>query len=129
MSQWVLHTVEKLSYSVRLLPPHFNGVIPTLVGPEQALVMEQEVKTLLRKEAIKVIPPRARESPGSTAGTSSFQRRMEGCSQHLHPSPTQKFLRFTFGGEAYHYRVLLFDHSRTLWMLLWLLCDSRVSAH
>ncbi len=27
------------------LPPPFNGVIPTLVGPEQALVMEQEVST------------------------------------------------------------------------------------
>ncbi len=34
-------------------PPHFNGVIPTLVGPEQALVLEQEVETLLRKEAIE----------------------------------------------------------------------------
>ncbi len=34
-----------------------------LVGPEQALVMEQEVSTLLRKEAIEVVP----KSPGSTA--------------------------------------------------------------
>ncbi len=33
-----------------------------LVGPEQALVMEQEVSTLLRKEAIEVVPPRDKES-------------------------------------------------------------------
>ncbi len=33
------------------------GAIPTRVGPEQALVMEQEVDTLLRKEAIEVVPP------------------------------------------------------------------------
>ncbi len=31
VSKWVLQTVES--------PPSFNGVIPTLVGPEQALVM------------------------------------------------------------------------------------------
>ncbi len=31
-------------------------------GPEQALVMEQEVKALLRKEAIEVVPPHERES-------------------------------------------------------------------
>ncbi len=42
--------------------PLFNGVFPTLLGPEQALVMEQEVDTLLRKEAIKVVTPRDRES-------------------------------------------------------------------
>ncbi|KAI2644656.1 Transposon Ty3-G Gag-Pol polyprotein [Labeo rohita] len=43
-------------------PPPFNGVLPTLVGPEQALVMEQEVKALLRKKAIVVVPPHDRES-------------------------------------------------------------------
>ncbi len=31
-------------------------------GPEQALVMEQEVSTLLRKEAIEVVPPLDKES-------------------------------------------------------------------
>ncbi|KAI2645233.1 Transposon Ty3-G Gag-Pol polyprotein [Labeo rohita] len=31
-------------------------------GPEQGLVMEQEVATLLRKEAIEVVPPHDRES-------------------------------------------------------------------
>ncbi len=40
----------------------FNGVFTTLVGSEQALVMEQEVDTLLRKEAIEVVPPCDRES-------------------------------------------------------------------
>ncbi len=61
--QWVLRTVEK-GYRIQFgaLPPPFNGVIPTLVGPEQALVMEQEVDTLLRKEAIEVVPPHERES-------------------------------------------------------------------
>ncbi|KAL0150532.1 hypothetical protein M9458_054125, partial [Cirrhinus mrigala] len=43
-------------------PPPFKGVFPTLVGPEQGLVMEQEVDTLLRKEAIEVVPPHDRES-------------------------------------------------------------------
>lgn len=33
-----------------------------LVGPEQALVMEQELGTLLRIEAIEVVPPLHRES-------------------------------------------------------------------
>ncbi len=54
VSQWVLHTVErgyKIQFGSR--PPLFNRVFPTLVGPEQALVMEQEVDTLLRKEATK----------------------------------------------------------------------------
>ncbi len=31
-------------------PPRFNGVNPTLVGPEQALVMEREVEYSLEKE-------------------------------------------------------------------------------
>ncbi|KAL0175067.1 hypothetical protein M9458_031035, partial [Cirrhinus mrigala] len=63
VSAWVLHTVER-GYRIQFgapLPP-FNGVSPTLVGPEQGLVMEQEVATLLRKEAIEVVPPHDRES-------------------------------------------------------------------
>ncbi len=68
VSRWVLHTVAR-GYRIQLgaPPPPFNGVIPTLVGPEQALVIEQEVNTLLRKEAIEVVPPLNR-CPGSTAG-------------------------------------------------------------
>ncbi len=63
VSEWVLRTVEKgyrIQFGAMALP--FNGVIPTLVRPEQALVMEQEVDTLLRKEAIDVVPPHERES-------------------------------------------------------------------
>ncbi len=64
VSQWVLHTVER-GYRIQFgsPPPRFNGMNSTLVGPEQALVMEREVETLLRKEAIEVVPPRERE-PG-----------------------------------------------------------------
>ena len=63
VSQWVLHTVEK-GYRIQFgsAPPMFNGVTPTIVGPEQGLVMEQEVKALLEKEAIEVVPPQDRES-------------------------------------------------------------------
>ncbi len=79
VSRLLLHTVER-GYRIQFgaPPPTFNRLIPMLVGPEQVLVMEQEVNTLLRKEAIEVIPPLER-LPGSTAGTSSFPRRMEGC--------------------------------------------------
>ncbi len=56
------HCRKRLPHSVRFSPPRFNWVIPTLVGPEQALVMEQEVNSLLRKEAIEVVPPLDRES-------------------------------------------------------------------
>ncbi|KAL0173161.1 hypothetical protein M9458_033472, partial [Cirrhinus mrigala] len=63
VSAWVLHTVER-GYHIQFgaPPPPFSGVFPTLVGPEQGLVMEQEVETLLRKEAIEVVPPQDRES-------------------------------------------------------------------
>ncbi|KAI2644897.1 Transposon Ty3-G Gag-Pol polyprotein [Labeo rohita] len=63
VSAWVLRTVEK-GYSIQLgaPPPPFDGVVHTVVGPEQALVMEQEVVILLRKEAIEVVPPHVRES-------------------------------------------------------------------
>ncbi|KAI2647325.1 Transposon Ty3-G Gag-Pol polyprotein [Labeo rohita] len=63
VSAWVLRTVEK-GYSTQFgaPPPPFDGVFSTVVGPEQALVMEQEVVTLLRKEAIEVVPPHVRES-------------------------------------------------------------------
>ncbi len=63
MSRWVLHTVER-GYRIQFgsHPPRFNGVNPTLMGPEQALVMERELDTLMRKEAIEVVPPPLRES-------------------------------------------------------------------
>ncbi|KAL0190872.1 hypothetical protein M9458_013570, partial [Cirrhinus mrigala] len=63
VSAWVLRTEER-GYRIQFgaPPPPFNGVCPTLVGPKQGLVMEQEVATLLRKEAIEVVPPHDRES-------------------------------------------------------------------
>ncbi|KAI2662333.1 Transposon Ty3-G Gag-Pol polyprotein [Labeo rohita] len=63
VSAWVLRTVERgyrIQFSAPPLP--FNGVFPTVVSPEQSLVMEQEVETLLRKEAIEVVPPQDGES-------------------------------------------------------------------
>ena len=38
------------------------GVLPTEVGPEQAMVMEQEVKDLLEKGAIERVPHSDREN-------------------------------------------------------------------
>ncbi len=63
VSQWVLRTVER-GYRIQFKSrqSRFSRVFPTLVGPEQALVFEQEVDTLLRKEAIEVVPPLDRES-------------------------------------------------------------------
>ncbi len=63
VTRWVLRTVER-GYRIQFgsRPPQFNGVNSTLVGPEQALVMEQEVNTLLRKEAIEVVSLHERES-------------------------------------------------------------------
>ncbi len=72
VSRWVMHTVEQGYRGA--LPPPFNGVTPMLVGPEQALVMEQEVSTLLRKEAIEVVPPLDKES-GFYSCTSLFLER------------------------------------------------------
>ncbi len=44
ISKWVLQTVER-GYRIQIgsPPPRFNGVVSTVVGPEQALVLEQEV--------------------------------------------------------------------------------------
>ncbi len=47
VSRWVLHMIKR-GYHIQFGAP-WPRVIPTLVGPEQALVMEQEVDTLLRK--------------------------------------------------------------------------------
>ncbi len=52
---------KRLSHSVRRSAAAFQRVFSTLVSPEQALVLKQEVNTLLRKEAIEVVPPLDRE--------------------------------------------------------------------
>ncbi|KAI5614816.1 von Willebrand factor A domain-containing protein 5A-like isoform X1, partial [Silurus asotus] len=61
VSQWVLRTIEN-GYLIQFAssPPQFKGLCPTLVGAEQAL--EQEVRALLGKGAIKVVPPSVRKS-------------------------------------------------------------------
>ncbi len=63
VSRWVLQTVEK-GYRIQFgaPPPPFKGLFLTCVNPEQALVLEQEVSSLLRKEAIEVVPPLDRQS-------------------------------------------------------------------
>jgi len=43
-------------------PPRFQGVLPTLVDSQQAVVMEQEILTLLQKWAIERVSPPSRES-------------------------------------------------------------------
>jgi len=43
-------------------PPRFNGVVHTLVSPEQGQILEQEVQSLLVKEAIERVPPQDREA-------------------------------------------------------------------
>ncbi len=50
VSRWVLQTVEK-GYRIQFgAPPQpFKGLFLTCVSPEQALVLEQEVSSLLRK--------------------------------------------------------------------------------
>ncbi|XP_073720453.1 uncharacterized protein [Misgurnus anguillicaudatus] len=63
VSQWVLQIIEK-GYKIQFCnqPPQFNGVLSTIVGAGQTLTMEQEVETLLCKEAIECVPPHNRES-------------------------------------------------------------------
>ncbi|KAI2645709.1 Gag-Pol polyprotein [Labeo rohita] len=98
-------------------PPPFDGVLPTLVGPEQTLVIEQEVETHLRKEAIEVVPTQHRES-GFYSRYFIVPKKSEDCfltidlkDAYFHVSilpQHRKFLRFAFRGEAYQYRVLPF---------------------
>ncbi|KAL0148452.1 hypothetical protein M9458_056262, partial [Cirrhinus mrigala] len=138
VSAWVLRTVER-GYRIQFgaPPPPFNGVFPTVVSPEQGLVMEQKVETLLRKEvAIEVVPPQDGESgfySRSDTTESSVMRlkfKMLTINQvvsqirsedwfvtidlkdayfHVSILPQhRKFLRFAFRGEAYQYRVLPF---------------------
>ncbi|KAL0163648.1 hypothetical protein M9458_039401, partial [Cirrhinus mrigala] len=120
---WVLRTVEK-GYSIQFGAPPlpFDGFFPTLVGPEQALVMEQEEETLLRKEAFEVVPLHDRKSrfysryfivPKKDGRLRPIidLRRLNRSVMRLKfkmltvkqvVSQIRKFLRFAFRGEAYH---------------------------
>ncbi len=63
VSRWVMQTVEKgCRIQFGAPPPPFKRLFLTSTNPEQALVLEQEVSSLLRKEAIEVVPPLDRES-------------------------------------------------------------------
>ncbi|ROL51349.1 Transposon Ty3-G Gag-Pol polyprotein [Anabarilius grahami] len=64
ISKWVLLMIEQGDYRIQFgsPPPKFNGVLPTVVAPEQSLVMEQEVTTLLQKGAIERVPPPSKMS-------------------------------------------------------------------
>ncbi len=62
VSQWVTHTVEQ----------GYVALCRSLSTGEQALVMEQEVSTLLREETIEVVPALDKES-GFYSRTSLFR--------------------------------------------------------
>ncbi|MGL5566960.1 MAG: hypothetical protein ACRDC4_14645, partial [Plesiomonas sp.] len=63
ISMWVLCIIQK-GYRLQFShpPPKFKGVVWTGVSPEQDRVMEQEVHSLLAKEAIERVPPPEREA-------------------------------------------------------------------
>ncbi|KAL0183540.1 hypothetical protein M9458_019236, partial [Cirrhinus mrigala] len=125
VSAWVSTVGKGYSIQFGAPPPPFDGVFPTLVGPEQALVMEQEVETLLRKEAIEVVPPHDRDSGSkelcpfldlrrlnrSVIRSKDWFVRIDLKDAYFHVSilpQHRKFLRFAFRGKAYQYRVLPF---------------------
>lgn len=62
VSCWVLRTIVDHAIignviQVRCYPPRLNGDLPTVMGPQQALVMEQEVKALSQNEAVEQVLP------------------------------------------------------------------------
>ncbi len=63
ISHWVLQTIEK-GYQIQFgsCPPRFMRGLSTEVAPQQVLVMEQEVKSLLEKGAIEYVPHSNRET-------------------------------------------------------------------
>ena len=79
ISPWVLQIIER-GYRIQFSfpPPRYNGLLLALVHPEQALVMEQEVESLLAKGAIEQVYSPVRES-GSYSATLLFRKRMGGC--------------------------------------------------
>ncbi|KAI2647421.1 Enolase 1 [Labeo rohita] len=106
-------------FAVTALP--FDGVFPTLVGPEQALVMEQEVETLLRMEAIEgvwALQPvlhcskegwRAASYPRSTQTQSlSYEVEVRNAYGQASSVTNQEVPELAFRGKAYQYRVLPF---------------------
>ncbi len=63
ISPWILRIVERgCRLQCGYCPPKFNRVVWTVMHPEQGQVMEQEVYSLLVKEAIERVPLPDRES-------------------------------------------------------------------
>ncbi|KAL0154075.1 hypothetical protein M9458_050534 [Cirrhinus mrigala] len=91
----------RLLHSIWRFAATFQRGLPTLVGPEQGLVMEQEVDTLLRK-AIEVVPPHVRESEFYSRYCIVLKKEGEVAfrsEEHIHPS-TQEVPEVRFGGKA-----------------------------
>ncbi len=63
VSQWVICTIRH-GYTIqfRIEPPPFSGIFPTTVRPGQAMVLRQEIVSLLEKGAIEELPPTRRKS-------------------------------------------------------------------
>src|SRR4029434_5523495 len=58
VSPWVLKTITK-GYVLQFArpPPPFSGVIQSVVQREQSHFLQEEIVSLLRKEAISIVPP------------------------------------------------------------------------
>ncbi len=63
VSMWVITTVRR-GYTLQFTrrPPRFRGVLTTTVRSENAQVVRAEVRNLLEKGAIEIIPPAQSES-------------------------------------------------------------------
>ncbi|KAI2647445.1 Transposon Ty3-G Gag-Pol polyprotein [Labeo rohita] len=63
VSDWVMGIIKK-GYSLQFArrPPHFSGVVPTMVKSRDAHVLRSEVLILLEKGAIEVVHPAQSES-------------------------------------------------------------------
>ncbi|KAI2646365.1 Gag-Pol polyprotein [Labeo rohita] len=63
VSEWVMGIIKR-GYSLRFArrPPHFSGVVPTLVVSKDAHVLRSEVMILLEKGAVEVVHPAQSES-------------------------------------------------------------------
>ncbi|KAL0187634.1 hypothetical protein M9458_014733, partial [Cirrhinus mrigala] len=119
VSAWVLRTVEK-GYSIQFgaPPPPFDGVFPTVVGPEQALVMEQEVGHRggpSSRQGIRVLQPvlhcskegwrvASHHRPSSSQSSEDWFVTIDLKDAYFHVSILPQHRK----GEAYQYRVLPF---------------------
>ncbi|KAL0183542.1 hypothetical protein M9458_019238, partial [Cirrhinus mrigala] len=63
VSEWVLGIIKQ-GYSLQFArrPPHFSGVVPTLVVSKDAHVLRSEVMNLLENGAVEVVHPAQSES-------------------------------------------------------------------